>query len=77
MWRLISNKRNRDIIGWLGAGTAVIAGGAWAVYIHLGPVHSSTPPRDCKLEASSSVAACGDINGLGPIQIDAAPKPNR
>jgi hypothetical protein len=37
LWKLISTKRNREIITWLAAGAATIISGVWTAYIFLAP----------------------------------------
>jgi hypothetical protein len=76
MWKLISNKRKRDIIGWLGAGAAAIAGGAWAVYIYFVPVDHGKP-SNCTILASGSVAPCGSINNIDSINVGTLPSPKQ
>jgi hypothetical protein len=68
MWNVISNKRYRDIIGWLGAGAAAIGGGGWAVYTYLNPIEPSKP-ANCAVRVVNGVAGCGDIDIGGDVNI--------
>jgi hypothetical protein len=73
MWKFFQKKANRELVGWVCGGLAVLAGAVWAVFTYFVPAESPkqsvTPPVDCTIEANYSLAACRDINVPGPISI--------
>jgi hypothetical protein len=73
MWKFLRKKANRELVGWVCGGLAVLAGAVWAVFVYLVPTESPKPsvtPRvDCTIEANYSLAACGGIDVRGPISI--------
>lgn len=71
MWKLVEDKRKRELIGWFASGAVAIIAGAWAVYTHVYPAEAGkvNVVNDC------SVGAAGDIKTGGDINIkDCAPK---
>jgi hypothetical protein len=83
MWEFFRKKGNRELVGWVCGGLAVLVGAGWAVFTYFVPADSAkpqaNPPQvDCTIEAHRSVAACRDINVGGSIAIgnnDKIPKP--
>jgi hypothetical protein len=63
MWKMISNKRHREIIGWLGAGVAAIATGGWAVYTYISPIDGGKPSNCTVVKVVNGVATCRDLRG--------------
>ncbi len=63
MWRLVSTKRSRELIGFFAAGAAAIIAGGWAVFVYLAPAESKQKSADCMVEAKDSAVSCGDIRG--------------
>jgi len=41
-WRFLRDKRNQQVLGWLGGGLVVVATGLWAAFVYLSP--EPTPP---------------------------------
>jgi hypothetical protein len=81
MWEFFRKKGNREVVGWVCGGLAVLAGAGWAVFTYFvpaGPAKPQANPQiDCTIEAYRSVAACRDINVGGSIAIgnnDKTPK---
>ncbi len=37
LWTFISRPKNRTILGWLGGGLVVLAGGIWTVFTYMHP----------------------------------------
>lgn len=64
-WRFLQNGRNREVLGWLGGGAAVVAAALWAVFVHFDQP-AEAPPAETRpnVEArDGSAAAGGDIIG--------------
>ena len=81
MLEFFRKKGNREVVGWVCGGLAVLAGAGWAVFTYFVPAGPATrqanPEVDCTIEAHRSVAACRDIN-VGSIAIgsnEKSPKP--
>jgi hypothetical protein len=49
-WRFLRDKRNQQVLGWLGGGLVVAATGLWAAYVHL-----SAHPKSSETKASEPV----------------------
>jgi len=52
LWEFVRQKRNREVLGWLGGGLVVAATGLWAVFVYLFPPQKPSEPR-----SSSNVQA--------------------
>ena len=60
-WRFLRDRRNQQVLGWLGGGLVVAATGAWAAFAHLSP-HPKSPETKASEPASLSVQA--DCSGI-------------
>jgi hypothetical protein len=64
LWRFVRQKRNREVLGWLGGGLVVVAAGVWAVIIYLSPPHMPSKPNPINVQANcGGVAIGGDVAG--------------
>src|SRR5688572_9100523 len=72
-WRWLRNAGNRTVLGWLGGGLVVLAGGLWIAFTHL----TASPPKPPSVSADrGSFAAGGDIRtGGGAITLGTPPAP--
>jgi hypothetical protein len=62
LWRFLGAKRNREVLGWIGAGLVVLASGAWAVTVYL------FPARDVREKKPNEVVArCGGVAVGGSV----------
>jgi hypothetical protein len=60
----IRDKRNRETLGWLGGGLAVLIAGLWAAFVHFFPLTNDGGSGTSKVEATcGSVAAQGTFIG--------------
>ena len=60
----IRDKRNRETLGWLGGGLAVVIAGLWAAFVYFFPSKNDGGGGASKVEAScGSVAAQGTFIG--------------
>jgi hypothetical protein len=61
----LRDESNRALLGWIGGGLAIAAGGLWAVFVHFYPTPETKPPPVQKqIEAEcGSVAIGGDVSG--------------
>jgi hypothetical protein len=60
----IHDRRNREILGWLGGGLAVLIAGLWAAYVHFFPPKNDSGGGPVNVEARcGSVAAQGTFIG--------------
>ena len=53
LWSFLRQKRNREILGWIGGGLVVAATGLWVVVVYFFP-----PPAK---SGASAEAACGSV----------------
>jgi hypothetical protein len=64
LWRFVGRKRNREILGWVGGGVAVVASGIWAVTVYLSPPLKLQEVRRTEIEARcGGVAVGGSVSG--------------
>jgi len=89
-WRWLSKPRTRAVLGFLGAGLAVVVGALWQVYLHFTPAAPPPGPATApsanvdtagveRLQASQKHALESEANALDKVaqQIDAAGNPPR
>ena len=63
VWEFIRQKRNREILGWLGGGIAVLASGIWAMTVYFFPPHKTRDAKPAEIEARCGVAVGGNVSG--------------
>jgi hypothetical protein len=49
-WQFLRDKRNQQVLGWLGGGLVVVVTGLWVVIVHLFP-----PPKSSETKVSGPV----------------------
>jgi hypothetical protein len=61
----LRDEGNRALLGWIGAGLAVVIGAIWTVFVYLHPSPGEKPSQPQKqIEADcGSVAIGGDVSG--------------
>jgi hypothetical protein len=73
MWKFFQKKANRELVGWVCGGLAVLGGAGWAVFTYFVSPESAKQPApaevDCSIEAHYSLAACRDLTLRGPVHI--------
>jgi hypothetical protein len=60
MFKVLADKRKREIVGWLASGAAAIIAGIWAVYIHVYDPASnpaSINSTDCSIAVGNNLTA--------------------
>ncbi len=64
LWGFFREKRNREILAWLGGGIVIAISGIWAAALYLFPPGKSHDASSAHVEAScGSVAIGGDVTG--------------
>ncbi|QBR71503.1 hypothetical protein CU048_09675 [Beijerinckiaceae bacterium] len=65
LWVFLKSEDNQKLLGWIGGGLALIAGGLWAVFVYFFPAPQTKPnPPQKHIEADcGSVAIGGDVSG--------------
>src|SRR5215831_8494883 len=56
LWRFLREKRNREMLGWIGGGLVVLASGIWAVTIYLFPAQKAPEGKPTEVQAR-----CGSV----------------
>jgi hypothetical protein len=85
-WRFLRDKRNQQVLGWLGGGLVVAATGFWAAFVYFFSPVKSPEPSSAELTPPSVQADCGgiaigrDVTGSAitagsTTNSDCAPKP--
>jgi hypothetical protein len=87
LWRFLRDKRNQQVLGWLGGGLVVVATGLWAAFIYFFPplpapeTTKSLEPTPPSVQANCGGIAIGrDVTGSTitagtTTNSDCAPKP--
>src|SRR6266550_3200789 len=60
-WRCLRDKRNQQVLGWLGGGLVVAATGLWAAFVYFFPPVKSPEAKSPEPLPSSVQANCGGI----------------
>ena len=64
LWEFIRQKRNQQVLGWLGGGLVVVATGFWAAIVYLFPPQKPAEPRPANVQADcGGVAIGGSVTG--------------
>jgi len=61
LWRFLRDKRNQQVLGWLGGGLVVAATGLWAAFVYFFPPGKSPEATSLEPTPSSVQAKCGGI----------------
>jgi hypothetical protein len=81
LWKFIRQKRNREVLGWLGGGLVIAATGLWAVIAFFFPAQKPSERGAASVQADcGGVAIGGNVNGAtitggGTTSSDCSPKP--
>jgi hypothetical protein len=63
-WKFVRQKRNREVLGWLGGGLVVAVTGLWAAIIYLFPPQKPSELRPANIQANcGGVAIGGSVTG--------------
>jgi hypothetical protein len=64
LWKFIRQKRNREVLGWLGGGFVVAATGLWAARVYFFPPQKHSEPSPASVQANcGGVAVGGNVTG--------------
>jgi hypothetical protein len=75
LWSFLRQKRNRDVLGWIGGGAVVVTAGVWAVFTFFwtpSPLSQTDGPQTNVEATGGGVAIGGDVSG-SKIQTGTAP----
>jgi TIR domain len=85
LWGFLRDKRNRQVLGWLGGGLVVAATGLWVAFVYFFPPPNSREAKspvpavnvqaDCSAIAIGGNVTGGTITTGGTTNSDCAPKP--
>jgi hypothetical protein len=63
-WSFLRQKRNREILGWIGGGLVVAAVGLWTVIVYVFPPSSKSSASGATTSANcGGVAVGGNVSG--------------
>ena len=80
LWRFLRDKRNQQVLGWLGGGLVVAATGLWVAFIYLFPPLKSPASRGSVTTSGPQSPVITDtrgdvnVNFGAPAQLDRAPR---
>lgn len=61
-WLFLQRRPNREVLGWLGGGLAVVVGAIWLVFVYFDKPERPSPDKDAAVDVyDGSVAAGRDI----------------
>ena len=60
-WRFLRDKRNQQVLGWLGGGLVVAATGLWVAFVYFFPLVKSSETTSSEPTPPSVQANCGGI----------------
>jgi hypothetical protein len=64
LWSFLVSKKNREIIGWVGGGAAVVIAGLWTVFVYFHPPKNDGDDSRRGVTAShGGIAIGGDVTG--------------
>jgi TIR domain-containing protein len=55
LWAFLSQKKNREVLAWIGGGLVVVAAGVWALFVYV------FPPKKDTSDAPNTQASCGGV----------------
>jgi hypothetical protein len=61
LWRFLRDKRNQQVLGWLGGGLVVAATGLWVAFVYFFPPVKSPEAKSPEATPPSVQANCGGI----------------
>ncbi len=61
MWGLLRDKRNQQVLSWLGGGVIVAATALWAAFVYFFPPGKSPEAKSLEPTPPSVQANCGGI----------------
>lgn len=66
--RFLRDRRNREVLGWLGSGLVVLAGAAWAVFTYVRPPPATIPLRADTAANASLATAPAELNAANQVR---------
>jgi hypothetical protein len=60
-WRFLRDKRNQQVLSWLGGGLVVVATGLWVAFVYFFPAPKSQEATSPQPTPPSVQANCGGI----------------
>jgi hypothetical protein len=67
LWSFLRDKRNQQVLGWLGGGLVVVATGAWAAFVYFFPVEKPRSPPTVQATPPTVQAECGGVAIIGNV----------
>jgi hypothetical protein len=61
LWGFLRDKRNQQVLGWLGGGLVVVATGLWAAFVYFFPPVKSPEAKSPEPTPPSVQASCGGV----------------
>jgi hypothetical protein len=61
LWRFLRDKRNQQVLSWVGGGLVIAATGLWAAFVYFFPVPKSPEVKSAEPTPASVQAICGGI----------------
>ena len=66
----LRDESNRVLLGWVGGGLAIAAGGFWAVYVHFYPAPEGKPSNSIEVHNGSVIASGPNATFNAPLNIN-------
>ena len=62
LWHFLRDKRNQQVLAWLGGGLVIVATGVWAAIVYFFPLEKARAPASVQAECGG-VAVVGNVSG--------------
>jgi TIR domain len=67
LWGFLRDKRNQQVLSWIGGGLVVVATGLWVAFVYFFPAPKSPERRSAEPTPPSVQADCGGVAIVGPV----------
>jgi TIR domain len=66
-WGFLRNKRNQQVLSWLGGGLVIAATGLWAAFVYFFPAPKSPEAKAPEPVSANAQADCSSVAIVGPV----------
>jgi hypothetical protein len=63
LWLFLRQKRNREVLAWIGGGVVVVAAGLWTAFVYIFPLKHEDGGRSSAQANCGGVAIGGNVTG--------------
>jgi hypothetical protein len=67
LWGFLRDKRNQQVLSWIGGGLVVAVTGLWVAFVYFFPAPKSPETKSAEPMPPSVQADCGGVAIVGPV----------